>query len=134
MRKSMFCILVVILFIAQFWVTPEVSGKPPDSIIGTWKAVGYVDSTGKNIDYPKEAVRYTTILENGVYFQVRFGPELPQLDRKPETLEEFQKIAANSWSQLGSCNIDYEKNTMSGKYLYSTWPAEIGYEFTIEFK
>jgi len=108
--------------------------KPANPLVGTWKIIGAVDSTGNEIESFKDQVGYTTLLENGTFFRLQFNKDFPKTGKSPSTLEDYQKIEANMWALIGTYTVDIEKKTISGKYLFSSNPAGIGQEFTLFFK
>ncbi len=73
-------------------------------------------------------------MENGKFFRLHFNKDFPKTGESPTTLEDYQKIEANSWALIGTYAVDVENKTISGKYLFSSNPAAIGQEFNLFFK
>jgi len=137
MKKSNFTTAIGIFIIATILISvscqkPEAL-KPANPLVGTWKTIG-VDSTGNEIELLKDQVGYTTMLENGTFFRLHFNKDFPKTGESPATLEDYQKIEANSWALIGTYTVDIEKKTIAGKYLFSSNPAAIGQGFNLFFK
>jgi hypothetical protein len=108
--------------------------KPSNPLVGTWKPVGAVDSAGKAIEYFKGETGYHIFLENGTLLTLGFRKSFPQTGVKPSTLEEYEKIAENSWGYIGTYMVDKENQKCNGNYIFNLNPENMGNDFTVNYK
>ena len=138
MNKPAFISVVSILIISFQIVSISCQktsiSEPSNPLIGTWKMLGAIDSAGNEIELLKDEVGYNTVLENGTFFRLEFYKDYFTNLEAPSTLEDYQKISANSWVQIGTYEIDAENNVFTGKILVNMNREGALQEFTVNYE
>lgn len=138
MKKSVcFPLLSVFVFVFQIVLFSGLNAQviqADNPLVGTWRSLSYIDSTGTEIKDTEDEIGYTTLLENGTFIRLGFTRNFPKTGKQPLTNKECQKILKNSWEQIGTYTIDMENKMVSLKYLFDTNPANIGHTVTVNFE
>lgn len=138
MKKSSYITAISIfifffIFISTTCQNTDTS-KPSNSLVGSWRALGGVDSTGKIKEYYIGEVGYHIFLEDGTFLTLGFRKNFPQTGVKPTTLEEYEEITENSWGRICTYTVDEENQKFHAKYIFDLNPKNMGNGFTMNYK
>ncbi len=103
-----------------------------DTVIGTLKFIGAVDSLGNEVDYYSGENTYVTMLRNGIMIECGYRKHFPDTLSTPPTCDDLLKVYNESFFNLAE--YTWDGKIFRYTYTQSTHPDEVGksYEATIE--
>lgn len=136
MKKTIMFTLVTLFIILIFLSACQNTNKStlPNPLVGTWKFLEVVDSTGTAIEFYKGEVEYETLLEDGTWFCLSFRKNFPRTEKNPSTLEDYQEIFKNCQGRMGTYTVDIENKKAHLKYSHDLHPKYFGHEYTVNYK